>query len=368
MEMNENLVGMPELPDLPDIPNVEEDITEENVEANVDETETTEESSEELLGEENPLNDFTLKQLSDLLSQVGDMVKTMEQNWLMSKKEFDLNDTQMKQLWDYNKEHRTTLPEDDPNITEEERENWDQFNGLNEIPEEKVFEIFGEGHPIIGVMNSQTIDRIKNVVSDFFGWLDAIREYKKINEAYMKLVEIEEEKEIQKLIDEMNTIEDPDRKAALGISIKTYYDNKLLNFLAEPLTEMEIDRLVKAYYDKKKIEYWINRSRDRLKQLKIAPKCILEISQFEKRFLPEKYHKQSNIFLLYFMTVLIHCDPNSKNDINKTRTISMILVLDSVIRNTIDPEKKKVVLDNMMKFQDQFMDRITESNDEEGNE
>lgn len=361
MELNENLTEMPGLPDLPDMPSISDEEESEAIEE-IDNKEEAGTETKELLDEENPLTDISLRELSKMLTQVADMVKTMEQNWLISKKEFELNDTQMKQLWEYNKIHKTSMPD---NLTDEEKENWDHFNGLNNIPEEEVFKIFGEGHPIIGVMNSQTIDRIKNVVSDFYGWISSMHEYKTINEAYMKLIEQEEEKEIQKLKEEIEITDNDEKKKALQNMVDSYYSQKYLDFLAEPLTEIEIDRLVKAYYDKNKIEYWINRCRDRLKQLKIAPKCILEISQFEKRFLPERYHKQSNIFLLYFMTVVIHSDPNSKNDLNKTKSVSMVLALDSIIRNTIADDTKERILNNMMKFEDQFINKIIENEDNE---
>lgn len=363
--------GIPEAPELPEIPKVvphdEEETKEEvAVEENVTEEVSTEKTEEpkELLDEENPLTNISMRELGKLLSQVGDMVKTTEENWLISKKEFELNDTHMKAIFDYNENHKKSMPED---LTEEEKENWDLFNGLDEIPEETVEEIFGEGHPIIGVMNSQTIDRLKMVAGDFYAWITSLKEYKSINNAYMQLIEQEEDKEINDLIDRMNNTEDEEAKAKMQASIDKYFNRKYLDFLAEPLTEMEVDRLVKAYYDKNKIEYWINRTRDRLKQMKIAPKCILEISKFEKRFLPEKYHDQSNIFLLYFMTVVIHSDPNDKNNENNTKAMCMIIALDRIIRNTASEESKTHVIDNMCKFEDQFIGKLKDpkENDEE---
>ena len=328
-------------------------------ENDVDNVENSEEVSSEppkaIENPDDPLNDVSVQQIGQLMKQVEEMVKIMENQWNMSKNEFQLTDTHMKQLYQYNEEHRTEMPE---GLTEEEQEKWDRFNGLDNIPEEKVEEIFGEGHPIIGVMNTQTIDRIKDCVNDFFNWLSAMKEYRQIHDAYLELIEIEEQKNIDQLKVAIEKEEDPEKKAKMQESIDLYYNRKYLDFIAEELDEEDRDRLVHAFGNAKKIEYWLQRSRDKLKQLKVSEKIILEISQFEKRFLPEKYHPCSNMLLLYFMQNVIYSDMHDKNNAGRNKVVCMVFALDGIIRNTWTKENTDHVLDNIMKFLDQFIDLL----------
>lgn len=315
----------------------------------------SEELQDIIVDEENPLNDMNMKQINAMIKQVGEIVQMMESNWNASKEEFKLTNSHMQMLYKYNEDHRDAMPE---GLSEEEKENWDKFNGLNKISEEEALEIFGEGHPIIGITHELTIGRIKDVVGDFFSWLSALREYKQIHEAYIKLVELEEEHRINDLEEMLKKETDPEKISKMQKSLDDYYNLKYLNFMAEKLPEEDVDRICKAFYDEKKIEYWLKRSQDKLKQLKISSKAILEFSQFEKRFLPEKYHKLSNIVLLYFMQTLVYCDTGDKNNYERSKVISMVLGLDSVIRNTSESSIKETIVNNVMKLEDQFIDKI----------
>ena len=67
------------------------------------------------------------------------------------------------------------------------------------------------------------------------------------------------------------------------------------------MSDKTIKTLVDSYGDGKKLSYWMNRTQDKLKSMKLNSKFLLEISQFEKRFLPEQYHKMSNVFLEWFI-------------------------------------------------------------------
>lgn len=305
----------------------------------------------------NPLTEVSIEQISQLLKQVGEMVKIMETHWTTSKNEFKLTDTHMKQLYQYNEEHRTEMPE---GLSEEEQENWDRFNGLDNIPEEKVLEIFGEGHPIIGIQNTQSIDRIKDCVNDFFSWLSALKEYRQIHDAYLELVELEEKKNIDALQVIADQEQDPEKKAKMMESINLYYYRKHLTFLTEPMSDQDKDRIIKAFSDAKKIEYWLKRTQDKLKQLKISTKFILELSQFEKRYLPEKYHKCSNILLLYFMQTAVYSDIGNKDDVGRNKTVCMVFALDGIIRKTWPKELAEKVMENIMAMEDQLIDMVPE--------
>lgn len=353
----------------PDV--IDHTMIEEAETANDGEIKTLEEVKEDLENneppkaiedEENPVNEVSVKQIGQLLKQVGEMVQIMENQWNMSKNEFKLTDNHMKQLYQYNEEHRTEMPE---GLSEEEQENWDRFNGLNEIPEDKVLEIFGEGHPIIGVANTQTIDRIKDCVNDFFSWMAALKEYRQIHDAYLELIELEEQKNIEQLKAIADKETDPERKAKLDESISLYYNRKYLEFMSEPMDEKDRDRLVAAFSDEKKIQYWLQRTRDKLKQIKVAEKFILEISQFEKRYLPEKYHKCSNMLLLYFMQTIVYSDMHDKEGAGRNKVVCMVFALDGIVRKTWKGEVAEKVMNNIMAMLDQVIDLLPDSKPEE---
>jgi len=169
---------------------------------------------------------------------------------------------------------------------------------------------------------------VKNVVQSFFAWLSAIRVYKQIYDAYIKLMEYKEEEQIKYLQDLCEKETDISKKTTMQASLDEYYGKKYLDFLAIPLDEVTLHRLVKAFSDEKQIQYWIERCRNKLNSMGLSPKFILEISQFEKRFLSEEYHHQNNIFLLYFMNLLVYADLNSKKDPAKHKAVCIVLALD----------------------------------------
>lgn len=295
-------------------------------------------------------------QIRSMLQQVGNVVRVLEQEWEAYKKEFNLTDSNMKDLYQYNSEHAVPMPE---GLSEAEQEEWDYFNGLNEMTEEDAVNIFGKDSPIIGTHHSVTLDRIKYVTTDFFKYTQYLNEYTKIHNAYMDLIEERERAQIKSLEIMRDKEEDPKKKEALDQVIKNYWYRKNLDFLREPLDEKLIQRLTSAYFDSKKISYWMNRCRDKLSQLKISQKFILEISQFEKRFMNEKYHKISNMFLLYFMHITTFCDTANKNDINRTNVVCIVNAMDSYIRNSgLSDDERKHLIENISMFLDQFVDRI----------
>lgn len=341
------------------IVNETQNTTEEVEQVVESEVDTTEETTPQVAIEdpENPITAESIEQIGKLLKQVEEMVRIMEAQWNGSKDEFKLIDTHMKQLYQYNESHRTEMPE---GLSEEEQDKWDRFNGLDNIPEETVLEIFGEGHPIIGVMHTVTIDRIKDVVNDFFGWMSAMKEYRQIHDAYLQLIELEEEKKINILKLTAEKEEDPEKKIAMEESIKLYYNRKYLEFLAEPMTDEDKNRLAKTFSDAKKIQYLFDRTRTKLKQLNISEKFILEISQFEKRYLPEKYHKCSNIMLLYFMQNIVYADMHDKKGAGRNKVVCMIFGLDGIIRKTWKPEISERIMNNIMAMEDQIIDLLPE--------
>lgn len=316
---------------------------------------TADEQGDIITDPENPINEMNAKQLGQMIKNVAEMVRVMESIWNSTKKDFDLKDEHMRQLYAYNDQHRTSMPE---GLSDEEREKWDHFNGLDGISDEELVEIFGEGHKIIGIDHSQTMDRVKSSVNDFFNYLTCMKEYRQIHDAYLQLVDTQEENEIEKLKEVMEAEEDPEKKEKMKESIDLYYERKYLDFLRQPLDPRDINRISRAWHTERTIEYYVKRARDKLKQLKISSMFIPEISKFEIRFLPEKYHKLSNIFLVYFMSLIIYTDCYDAKSEARNKAIAIVIALDSYIRGAMREEVKQRINENMMLFLDQFMDLI----------
>lgn len=321
--------------------------------------ETNEEVSEESTEKEmDPIDEQPIdkKSYEGMIRQIGEMIKIMEQAWLSTKNEFKLGDSHMKLLYQFNESHRTEMPD---NLTPEEQENWDHFNGLDQMTEDDVLEIFKEDHPIIGVTHEQTMDRIKDSVNEFFAYLSALKEYRQVNDAYLMLVEEEEEKNITQLKAAFEAETDPEKKAMMEESLRLYNERKYISFVCD-ITDDDVDRLASAFCDEEKITYWLNRGQDKLKQLKVSSKFILEISQFEKRFMDEKYHKYSNMILLYALNLMVYgdCTNKSKSNHDRNRIICLIMALDKIVQARATSEFRAAVLENLGIFLDKFEGKI----------
>ena len=305
--------------------------------------------------ENDPLNQKSLENISKMLENSQMLVQIMQSQWEASARELSLNDKHMRMLAAVNDKYKENPPE---HLTQEQLEEWDYLNGIDKITDEDIDEIFEEGHPVRGVDHSQTVDRIKGACKDFYGWLQTMRYYRQLHDAFLELNELEEEKNLNELREVADKEEDPDKKAEMLKSIDLYYNRKYLDFLAEPLPDEDRERIIAALDDEKKIKYWIDRCRQKLDSLKISSKFILEVSKFEKRFLEEKYHGNSNVFLVYFMMTSIYSDTGDKKSDGRTKVVSMVMALDAVIRNTWKEDKRDRVLDNIRKFEDQFLGKV----------
>lgn len=305
--------------------------------------------------ENDPLSGKSRKNVEEMLKNVEGMVRIMESQWMASARELGLKDEHMKKLAVLNDKYKQEPPE---HLTEEQRQEWDYLNGIDHLTDEDIDSVFEEDHKVRGVDHTQTIDRIKGACQDFFQYLAIMKEYRAIHDAYIKLLELEEEKEIQELQAQADAEQDPDKKAGMLRSIDLYYNRKYLTFLKDELSEEDKTRIVKALGDEKKVEYWIKRTRDKLGSLKISSKFILECSQFEKRFLEEKYHKCSNVLLLYFMQTCIYSDTGNKKDDARTRTVCMVMAIDAVVRKTMSKERMEEVMNNIRALEDQFINIV----------
>jgi hypothetical protein len=319
------------------------------------EEEPAESAEEEPLETDDPLSQNNVQKIGMMLKQLREMVDMLRSAWEASKREYNLTDSQMKLLYNFNEQHKKPKPE---NLTEEEEAEWDEFNGLDQLTHEDAVEIFGEDHVIIGVDHEVTMDRIREAVDDFFNWMSAMSEYRAVNDSYIKLIELQEEAQIEQLKVIAANEEDPEKKAAMEASVQEYYNRKYLDFLSVPLDEVSHARLIKAFNTQQTIEYWLKRAQDKLKQLKVSTMFLSEISQFEKRFLDKKYEKANNMLLLYFMQTVTYCDCYDKNDNGRNKAVCMVMALDAFVRNTLEDTKKERIKNNVAAFVDQFLDDI----------
>lgn len=352
---NDNVVKFP-------VEEVEEaDQTVENTE------EKKKEPKKAIENPDDPLSDQSISNLTQMLKAAGDMVRLMEQNWLSTAKEFSITNSQMEQLGLYNENHRTPMPE---NLSDEEKDKWDQLNGIDNMTRAEAIEIFGEDSPILGVDDSQTRDRVKEAGQDFMSWLIARRQYRNLADSYNQLNELQEEQAINELRASALKETDPDAKKKKLESIDKYYAWKYLDFIAEPLSDIDKQRILKAFTTPDTCKYWINRAIDKLDhQLLTSSNFIREIAMFEQTQLEEKYWKCNNILLLYFLKLVDFNDmtkrPTKKDEIThdeRTQAWCMIMGLDSVIRKLMSDDKRKRVLDNVRALEDQFIDIIPEKN------
>ena len=160
------------------------------------------------------------------------------------------------------------------------------------------------------------------------------------------------------LAEVVEVLEDPEKKEMMQKSIDLYINRKTLGFLRDPIDEKTMERILSNYKNEHKVSYWIQRTRDKLKQMKISQKFILEISHFETRFLEEKYHKCDNMLLMYFMSMIVYMDINNKDNPDRNKVACMVFALDRVIRNKMSEEQKKIVIDNIIALEDQFLAKL----------
>lgn len=325
-----------------------------NTEAADGDTSANEETvSDETNSEVRP--EITIDQVKQMMKTAETMLKTMEDIWLSDAKEFHLTREHISELHAWNMNHRTPLPED---ATDKERDEYDPVNGIESITEEEVNRIFGENHPIIGVEHTVTVDRINSVFHDWFAFVSAQRQYKNIHDAYMELLEADEEAQMNELKKAIDAEEDEEKKNKLQASYDMYYNRKYIDFMAEKMDDGTINRIINVLKDSAKAEYLIKRCKVRLKQLNISTNVILELSQFEKRFMEEKYHKCSQCVLVYFMQTLVYSNPHDKKDDARTKAVCMIFALDGIIKGTWKDERAERVMNNVRAFCDQLIDIV----------
>lgn len=304
---------------------------------------------------ENPLSKESMDNIKKIMKSAEQALSTFQELWLADAKEYKVTREHLIELHKWNMDHRVPLPEGADETTEKE---YDPANGLASITEEECLRIFGEGHPVIGIEHTITIDRITDIYHDWYAFVSAQQEYKEIVNAYNELMELQEEQSIQALKEAAEKEPDPDNKAKMLASIDQYYSNKYVGFMKEPLDDTTKNRIINVLKDGSKAQYLIKRTKDRLKQMNISPNAILEISQFEKRFMDEKYHKCNQCILVYFMNNIVYSNISDKNDIKRARAICLLFALDGIIKGTMKPDKQSEIIENLQAYCDQLIDIV----------
>lgn len=312
---------------------------------------------------------LTFADVSVMLDNMKAMMGTLETMWSTQKSMYNITDEHIKRLTEFNYEHRTK----EEDFVPEEGKVYDRFNGITHLTESDVIDIFGKDSSIISEKHSDTISTIKNLLETFFSWLSSLKEYHIIYNGYMDMIEESENKNMSMLKEKAESCEDEEKKAKMLSAYNEYYSIKYLDFLQNKISEKNRGYILKAFTDEKKIQYWLNRGKEKLEEIKFSSRFILEISQFETRFLPEKYHGQNNILLLYFLHSIIYADLKNSKSKDKAKIVAFVIAMDRLIRNCWNNEIRERIINNVIAFEDQFVDEVSKNNnvkkeeDENGN-
>lgn len=326
-------------------------ISDEIVEEVVSET-----AGEETVDENSEVH--TMSELKQLMDMVKKYLKMQEEVWRQIRTDFNCTAPQMRALLEYNQNHLTEELEEE-NLETDENGNqimpkeYDELNGLDNISIEDIENIFGKDPRIFGINEEDTRERIKTACSAYYDWMKCSIEYNNINTEYVKLLEEQEREEMNILKKQCEEEQNPETKAKLTKSINDYYELKFLQFLRIPMDEKQIERIVNCYHDGNKIEYWLERGRAKLKQLGVAEKFILELSNIEERLLPEEFHKNKNIFLIYVLNMIVYEDIN--DPLIRPKVIALVINLDKFIRKILPMDEMNEIFDNICFVEKQFV-------------
>lgn len=308
---------------------------------------------------EHPLDAPSLEKITQLMKATAGMVNMMESAWKSEQDDFKLTADQINKAIIFNNNHLVDVPDDyDP--IEHPDDNVDIFNGVDKMTDEDIEEIFGKEHLIIGVDHSQTIDRIKYCLQDYYNWRSALKEYSDVVSAYNQLVEAEEEKNVAQLRAYAESRTDPDVKRKLLRSLDEYYEAKYLDYMANPLSDKDKTQIWNGSHDEKKLDYWKNRFVDKMKRMGMSPAIAVELHGFEIAKMEEKYHKYQDVLCTYFLRMGAYCDPYSPGNMDAFKIRAASIMIDNYLHDRLNEKDAKRVLNNLKAFLDQFEEFCTE--------
>lgn len=290
------------------------------------------------------------KTMLGTMQQTKQMVDFFQSTWDSAKEEFGVTDDQMAKLIEYN--NATRVPREEGQTDDE----YDDLNGLTGIPMERLEEIFGKGSKLFGVDHSQTIDRVRYAANLFEQLFMVLREYRQAEESFSEALDDSEKRSIEYLQRAAEDESDPEKRDRAKASLETYMKVKYLGFLTE-LSEADQGRIVSTFFNEQRLKYLLERGRNQLVRAKIPEMIILELSGFERRCLPEKYHGQNNLMLLTLLQLAGYGKPADNPEV-KRRISALTIGLDKLIRKQLTGEDLERTMSNVLAFEDMFVDQI----------
>lgn len=342
----------------------------ENIETNVTTTAETAVNSqtENEGGSSSALQ--AMRQMASMLKTAKSMIEIMEATWISTRDEFAITENQIARVIEFNNEHRDPKPEEPEKDANGNEIEYDEFNGLRHLTMENVIEIFGADSPIIGMDLTHTIDRVRSAAGAFYSLYDAYRNYNTYNGELTKLIEEYEEENIRELRRIATEDPDPAKREKATRAVEDHDTIRLLRFLPgvkNPAKPEQIQKLRDAFNDEGRIQYTLERCREYLKTLRIPEKFILEVSSFEKRFLPEEYWDRNNMLLLYFMSTVVFEKATANEEVGK-RVRSFVVMMDRLVRNDLPEDVRTEILANIRTFEDLFQGMFEKKDSDERSE
>lgn len=328
------------------------------------EDEVTEEEAVDVLDEEEEDPEFDMEffttpdganAMSALLKNIGDTIPIMKEMWDASKMEFDLTEDQMHAVAIFNREH-ITPPTDEEKDKSNDKE-WDPFNGISKMTDSDVVTIFGEDHAIHGPTHEITVQRIRECYQDLYNFVSCTKQYQETYDQWLQFQEMVEVEKMAKLKDAVDHMDDGEDKDEAQAALDNYWYLRNLGFLSDPevVTDDIKKRIAETYNDKRRLEYLMKRSLDKLPKISIPNAWMLELNNFEKRFMDSKYSQKDDLLLLLVLQMLAFCKTDDPSDKRGSFVYSILLGVDSVIRNICSEERKVAMLHNIAAYEDAIL-------------
>lgn len=312
----------------------------------------TEEDLHKLVGKDTD-DTVTIEDMNGLIIHMKDMLGIVEQMWMNYKETYSITDEHLKALAAFNAEHCTPKSETD--------ENYDHFNGFDKLTSDDIIRIFGENSLIGKEANEATIKNIKQIVDSYFSWLSGTRQFQQLNNNYINLIEENENLKMGELKKIADAETDPEKKEKMLKAYNEYYAIKYLDFLKEPIDDFRKSIMNQQFVNADKINYLIERTKEKLEEMKFSSMFVLELSNFEKRFLDEKYKDQNNILLLWFLNQVVYGDLKNKEKKDRIKVVTFVLTMDRFIRKQWSAEVNERILNNIIGLEDQMSESITKT-------
>ena len=299
------------------------------------------------------LESVTIEDMDKVINKMRELIGGMEQMWNNYKFGYKVTEEHLKLLADFNAEHC------DPKADDVDESQYDRFNGLNKMTKEDVIRIFGDNSMIIDPDDhTKTIKTVKDIVESYFGWMTGMKQFKHLENTYMDLIEDNENAKMSELKKLAEAESDEKKKELMLKAYDEYYALKYLDYLSDPIDDFRMNIMCGQFTNADKINYLIERTKEKLTEMKFSSMFVLELSNFETRFLDPKYKDLNNVLLLWFLNKVVYGDMKDNKKKDKAMVISFVIAMDRFIRNRWSDEIKERILNNVIKLEDQMMEPI----------